>query len=78
MSLGDFFTTLQTYIYENLCSEPFLLTNVIYEVARREKHEVNLYYDYGRKYIYIAGSFYCVSLTLQFFTINYKSLHMEI
>ena len=44
---------------------------VIYKVARREKHEVNLYYDYRRKYIYTTESFYCVSLTLQ-------SLHLLI
>ena len=27
-------------------------THVIYEVAKREKQEVNLYYDYRRKYIF--------------------------
>ena len=37
-------------------------------VAKREKHVVNSYYDHRRKYICIAESFYCVSLTLQFFT----------
>ena len=46
-------------------------THVIYEVAKREKQEVNSYYDYRRKYIYMAESFNCVSLTLQFFTVCY-------
>ena len=48
MSLGDFLRPYKhykyIYIYENLCSN--LFTNVIYEVARRKKHEVNLYYGY--------------------------------
>ena len=47
-----------------------------YEVARREKHVVNLYCDYRRKYICIAESFYCVSLTLQFFTVYMGIKHV--
>ena len=92
MSLGEYiflWLLIETYYNRILCSA-LLLFNVIYELARRccntryGKHKNDFYIIWlYKKIICIAESFFTVSVSvsvkcLQFFTINFMSLQMEI